>query len=373
MQMIRIKLSALWATVNLKILIADISGFIHSGTLQTTLNSDVGSQDTISVEALTMQAVVREQYGSPAVLRLEEVQKPTPKPNEVLIRVHAASPNVADLYMLRGQPFMLRLVYGLFRPKIRVLGTAVAGRVEAVGAGVTRFNKGDEVFADLSGCGLGGFAEYACVLEGVLARMPANVGFAQAAAVPLAGVTALQALRDKGRVGAGHAVLIYGASGGVGSFAVQLAKHFGAEVTAVCSTRKIDLVRSLGADRVIDYTVEDFTSGGTRYDLILAVNGDRSIREYQRALKPNGTCVVVGGSLRQIFAGMLLGPLLGGRQKFASLTAKPSAADLELLGGLLEARKITPVIDRSFSLSEVPQALQYLAEGRAKGKVVITI
>ncbi len=330
-------------------------------------------QDTINVEALTMQAVVRERYGSPAVLKLKDVQKPTPKAGEVLIRVHAASPNAADLHLLRGQPFMLRLVYGLLRPRIRVLGTAVAGRVEAVGAGVTRFEKGDKVFADLSGCGMGGFAEYACTPEKVLARMPDNLGFAEAAAVPLAGVTALQALRDKGRVGAGQKVLIYGASGGVGTFAVQLAKHFGAEVTAVCSTRKAELVRSLGVDRVIDYMLEDFTSGDTRYDLILAVNGDRSIREYKRALSPNGTCVVVGGSLRQIFAGMLLGPLLGGRQTFASLIATPSATDLELLRGLLETRKIASVIDRSYTLSEVPQALQYLAEGRAKGKVVINI
>jgi NADPH:quinone reductase-like Zn-dependent oxidoreductase len=331
------------------------------------------SHDTINVEALTMQAVVREQYGSPAVLRLEEVQKPTPKRGEVLIRVRAASPNVADLYLLRGQPFMLRLAYGLFRPRIRVLGTAVAGRVEAVGAGVTRFHVGDEVFADLSGCGMGGFAEYACTPEKVLARMSTNVGFAQAAALPLAGVTALQALRDKGRVRAGQKVLIHGASGGVGTFAVQLAKHFGAKVTAVCSTRKADLVRSLGADQVIDYTLEDFADSGTRYDLILAINGDRSISDYKRALGPNGTCVVVGGSLRQIFGSMLLGPLLGGRQKFATLTATPSAADLELLRGLLEARRIAPVIDRTYRLSEVPEALQYLAEGRAKGKVVITI
>jgi NADPH:quinone reductase-like Zn-dependent oxidoreductase len=331
------------------------------------------NQDTINVEALTMQAVVRERYGSPAVLRLEDVQKPTPKVGEVLIRVHAASPNAADLYLLRGQPFMLRLVYGLFTPKIRVLGTAVAGRVEAVGTGVTRFHVGDEVFADLSGCGMGGFAEYTCTPETVLARMPANVSFAQAAAVPLAGVTALQALRDKGRVAAGQKVLIYGASGGVGSFAVQLAKHFGARVTAVCSTRKTELVRSLGADRVIDYTLEDFTSDGTRYDLIVAVNGDRSISDYRRALNPDGTCVVVGGSLRQIFGAMLLGPLLGGQQKFSSLTATPSAADLELLRGLLETHEIAPVIDRSYRLSEVPEALQYLAEGRAKGKVVIAI
>jgi NADPH:quinone reductase-like Zn-dependent oxidoreductase len=331
------------------------------------------SQDTINVDALTMWAVVREHYGSPDVLRLEDVHKPTPKPGEVLIRIHAASINAADLYLLRGQPFMVRLTYGLFRPKIRVLGTAVAGRVAAVGAGVTRFRVGDEVFADLSGCGLGGFAEYARAPERVLARMPANVGFAQAAAVPLAGVTALQALRDKGRVRVGQKVLIYSASGGVGSFAVQLAKHFRAEVTAACSTRKLEFVRSLTPDRVIDYTQEDFTSGGTRYDLILAVGGDRSIWAYKRALSSNGTCVVVGGSLRQIFTAMLLGPLLGGRQKITSLTAQPSAADLEWLGALLETRKIVPVIDRSYRLSEVPEALQYLTEGRAKGKVVITM
>ncbi len=330
------------------------------------------SQDKINAEVLTMQAVVRDCYGSSEVLRLEAIQRPTPKPGEVLIRVHAASINAADLYLLRGQPFMLRLVHGLFTPKLRVLGTAVAGRVEAVGVGVTRFQAGDAVFADLSGCGLGGFAEYACAPEKVLAHMPANVGFAQAAAVPLAGVTALQALR-KGRVRAGQKVLICGTSGGVGSFALQLAKHFGAEVTAVCSTRKVEMVRSLGADRVIDYTREDFTGGDARYDLILAVNGDRSIWDYKRALEPNGTCVVVGGSLRQIFAALLLGPLLGGRQRIVSLTATPSADDLETLGGLLETRRIAPVIDRSYSLSEVPEALRYLAAGRARGKVVITV
>jgi NADPH:quinone reductase-like Zn-dependent oxidoreductase len=320
-----------------------------------------------------MQAVVRDEYGSPQVLRLEEIERPTPRASEVLIRVRAASPNAADLHLLRGQPFMLRMVYGLTTPKIRVLGSAVAGRVEAVGVNVTRFQAGDEVFADLSNSGMGGFAQYACAPEGVLAHKPANLDFTQAAAVPLAAVTALQAMRDKGRIQAGQQVLVYGASGGVGSFAVQLAKHFGAKVTAVCSTRKVELVRSLGADHVVDYRLEDFTGGSTRYDLILAVNGDRSIREYKRALSPNGTCVVVGGSLRQIFAAMLLGPLLGGRQKIVSLTATPSASDLELLRGLLEARKIAPVIDRSYRLSEVPEALQYLAEGRAKGKVIITI
>lgn len=330
-------------------------------------------QDTlIQAQSHTMKAVVRERYGPPEVLGFKEIAKPAPKDDEVLIRVQAASLNPADHHLMDGNPFFLRLAYGLFRPKSPALGADVAGRVEAVGKNVTRFKVGDEVFGDLSGVGFGSFAEYARAPERVLARKPASLTFAETAAVPMAATTALQGLR-KGQIQAGQKVLIYGASGGVGTFAVQLAKGFGAEVTAVCSTAKVDLVRSLGADRVIDYTLEDFTSGNTRYDLILAVNGDRSIREYKRALGPNGTCVVVGGSLRQIFGAMLLGPLLGGRQKFASLLATPSATDLELLRGLLEARKIAPVIDRSYSLSEVPEALKYLAEGHAKGKVVITI
>ena len=330
-------------------------------------------QDTlIQAQSHTMKAVVRERYGPPEVLGFKEIAKPAPKDDEVLIRVQAASLNPADHHLMDGNPFFLRLAYGLFRPKSPALGADVAGRVEAVGKNVTRFKVGDEVFGDLSGVGFGSFAEYARAHERVLARKPASLTFAETAAVPMAATTALQGLR-KGQIQAGQKVLIYGASGGVGTFAVQLAKGFGAEVTAVCSTAKVDLVRSLGADRVIDYTLEDFTSGNTRYDLILAVNGDRSIREYKRALGPNGTCVVVGGSLRQIFGAMLLGPLLGGRQKFASLLATPSATDLELLRGLLEARKIAPVIDRSYSLSEVPEALKYLAEGHAKGKVVITI
>lgn len=330
-------------------------------------------QDTlIQAQSHTMKAVVRERYGPPEVLGFKEIAKPAPKDDEVLIRVQAASLNPADHHLMDGNPFFLRLAYGLFRPKSPALGADVAGRVEAVGKNVTRFKVGDEVFGDLSGVGFGSFAEYARAPERVLARKPASLTFAETAAVPMAATTALQGLR-KGQIQAGQKVLIYGASGGVGTFAVQLAKGFGAEVTAVCSTAKVDLVRSLGADHVVDYTQEDATASGPRYGLILAVNGDRSIREYKRALGPNGTCVVVGGSLRQIFGAMLLGPLLGGRQKFASLLATPSATDLELLRGLLEARKIAPVIDRSYSLSEVPEALKYLAEGHAKGKVVITI
>lgn len=323
----------------------------------------------------TMKAVVRDQYGPPEVLRLEEVEKPVPKDDEVLIRVQAASLNAADQHLMRGKPFFLRLAYGLFKPKSRVLGADIAGRVEAVGRSVERFRPGDEVFGDLSGCGLGGFAEYACAPERVLAPKPASLSFQEAAAVPLAATTALQGLRDKGRIRVGQKVLIYGASGGVGTFAVQLAKAYGAEVTAVCSSANVELARSLGADYVIDYTQEDFARRGQHYDLILAVNGDRSIWDYKRALTRGGTCVLVGGSLRQIFQGMLLGPLAatGGRQKIVNLLARPRADDLAYLGELLEAKKVVPVLDRQYSLKEVPQALHYLGQGHAKGKVILTV
>jgi NADPH:quinone reductase-like Zn-dependent oxidoreductase len=329
---------------------------------------------TIDAERRTMTAVVREQYGSAEALRLTELDQPVPSDDEVLVRVHAASLNAADGYLLRGKPFVLRLSYGLFRPKVPVLGSDIAGRVEAVGSNVTRFQPGDDVFGDLSSSGLGGFAECARAPERILARKPASLSFSEAAAVPMAATTALQGLR-KGQIGAGQKVLIHGASGGVGTFAVQLARVLGAEVTAVCSTAKVELMRSLGADYVIDYTKQDFVQSNQRYDLILAVNGDRSIREYQRALSPNGICVLVGGSMRQIFQAMLLGPLvtLGSKQKIINLLAQPNAEDLAYIGALLDDRSIIPVIDRSYTLSEVPQALQYLAEGRAKGKVIITV
>jgi NADPH:quinone reductase-like Zn-dependent oxidoreductase len=278
---------------------------------------------------MRMKAIVYTKYGSPDVLQLKEVERPTPKDGEVLVNVHAASVNAADGHLLKGRPFLLRLEYGLLKPTRQILGSDIAGRVEAVGKNVREFQPGDEVFGDLSGCGLGGFAEYVAVPEHVVAPKPENMTFEQAAAVPMAAVTALQGLRDKGQLQPGQKVLIHGASGGVGTFAVQIAKAFNAEVTAVCSTRNVDMVRSLGADHVIDYTREDFTKNGQRYDLILAANGDRSIFDYKRALASRGRYVAVGGSMTQIFQAMLLGPLLSrsGSQKMGNVLARPNKRD----------------------------------------------
>ena len=322
-----------------------------------------------------MKAVVYTKYGSPDVLQLKEVEKPTPKDGEVLIRIHAASANAADRHLLRGDPFLLRFAYGLLKPKWQILGSDIAGRVEAVGKNVREFQPGDEVFGDLSGCGLGGFAEHVAVPEHVVAPKPENMTFEQAAAVPMAAVTALQGLRDKGQIQPGQKVLIHGASGGVGTFAVQIAKAFRAEVTAVCSTRKVDLVRSIGADHVIDYTQEDFTKNGQRYDLILAANGNRSMFEYKRALAPTGRYVVTGGSMAQLFQAMLLGPLLStaGRQNMGNVLARPNQEDLACMKELLEAGKVIPVIDRCYPLSETAEAIRYLEAGHARGKVVITV
>ena len=322
-----------------------------------------------------MKAVVYTKYGSPDVLQLKEVEKPTPKDNEVLIRIHAASANAADWHLLRGDPFLLRLGYGLLKPNTTILGADIAGRVEAVGNNVTQFQPGDEVFGDLSGCGLGGFAEYVSVPEHAVISKPASMTFEEAAAVPMAAVTALQGLRDKGQIQPGHKVLIHGASGGVGTFAVQIAKAFRAEVTAVCSTRKVDLVRSIGADHVIDYTQEDFTKNGQRYDLILAANGNRSMFEYKRALAPTGRYVVTGGSMAQLFQAMLLGPLLStaGRQNMGNVLARPNQKDSACMKELLEAGKVIPVIDRCYPLSETAEAIRYLEAGHARGKVVITV
>jgi len=322
-----------------------------------------------------MKAVVYTKYGSPDVLQLKEVEKPTPKDNEVLIRIHAASANAADWHLLRGDPFLLRLGYGLLKPNNTILGADIAGRVEAVGNNVTQFQPGDEVFGDISGCGLGGFAEYVSVPEHAVISKPASMTFEEAAAVPMAAVTALQGLRDKGQIQPGQKVLIHGASGGVGTFAVQIAKAFRAEVTAVCSTRKVDLVRSIGADHVIDYTQEDFTKNGQRYDLILAANGNRSMFEYKRALAPTGRYVVTGGSMAQLFQAMLLGPLLStaGRQNMGNVLARPNQKDLACMKELLEAGKVIPVIDRCYPLSETAEAIRYLEAGHARGKVVITV
>jgi NADPH:quinone reductase-like Zn-dependent oxidoreductase len=325
---------------------------------------------------ITMKAIIRTEYGSPDVLELSDVEKPAPRDDEVLVKVHASSVNAADRHLLRGDPFLVRLmVGGLLTPNLKVLGADIAGRVEAVGGTAKRFRPGDEVFGDLSDCGWGAFAEYACARENALALKPANLSFAEAAAVPLAGVTALQGLRDSGRIRAGQKVLVNGASGGVGTFAVQIAKSFGADVTGVCSTSKADLVRSIGADRVIDYTKEDFTRKGERYDLILAANGYHSIFDYRRALDPEGIYVAIGGTMPQNFQAMLLGPWISGtgKQKMGSMLTRPNPKDLIFLKGLLESGKIKPVIDRRYGLSKTAEALRYLEEGHARGKIVITV
>jgi NADPH:quinone reductase-like Zn-dependent oxidoreductase len=321
-----------------------------------------------------MKAMVYTEYGPPEVLRLEEVEKPTPSENDVLVKVLSASVNYGDWSLLRGEPFLVRLmVGGLLKPKNTILGADIAGRVEAVGPNVTQFRPGDEVFGDISACGFGGFADYVAVPEGVLAPKPANVTFEQAAAVPMAAVVALQGLRDKGQIQSGQKVLINGASGGIGTFAVQIAKAFGAEVTGVCSTRNLELVRSVGADRVIDYTREDFAQEGQGYDLIVATAGYRSIFDYHRALCPGGRYVATGGSLAQVFQPMLLGPFVSmtGSKKIGNLSAHPDQRDLVLIKELVEAGKVTPVIDRCYPLGEVAEALRYYGQGRSRGKVVI--
>lgn len=322
-----------------------------------------------------MKAIVRTRYGSPDVLQLKEVEKPVPKDGEVLVQVHAASVNALDWHLMRGQPFLARTGGGLRNPKDQRLGVDLAGRVEAVGANVTRFQVGDEVF----GRGRGAFAEYACAREGALEVKPASITFEAAAAVPIAALTALQGLRDKGQLQPGQQVLINGASGGVGTFAVQIAKALGAEVTAVCSTRNVDMAHEIGADHVIDYTREDFTRKGQRYDLILGVNGYHPISAYRRALRPNGVYVMVGASnahlMQALLQVMFLGPVISraGRRKVRFVTAKITHEDLVFVKELLESGKIVPVIDRRYPLNETAEAIRYVEAGHAKGKVVITI
>lgn len=322
-----------------------------------------------------MKAIVNNTYGSPDVMQLREVEKPAPGDNEVLIRIVATGLNAADWHILRADPFLTRFMSGLLRPKTTILGADVAGRVEAVGARVARFRPGDAVFGDLSGNGFGGLAEFVCAPEGVLAQKPANLTFSQAAAVPMAAVTALQGLRDVGGIRPGQRVLINGASGGVGTFALQIAKSFGAEVTAVCSPSKMDTARALGADHVIDYTTEEFTRSGQTYDLILAANGNRSLADYDRALSSAGTLVVAGGAMSQVFQAILLGRWRSksGGKTFRSHTASPNQADLIFVKELIEAGKVTPVVDRCYPLDEAPEAMRYLEAGHARGKVVITV
>lgn len=321
-----------------------------------------------------MNAIVQYKYGSPDVLELQEVDKPVLEDDRVLVRVHAASVNPYDWHMMRAIPHFVRLQAGLRRPKKVIQGADVAGRVEAVGKDVTRFQPGDEVFGMCDGA----FAEYVSASEGSIALKPTNVSFEQAAAVPMAGTTALQALR-KGRIESGAKVLISSASGGVGTFAVQIAKSFGAEVTGVCSPRNADVVRSFGTDHVIDYTREDFTQCGECYDLIFDSVGTRSLSAYRRVLSPEGIYVSIGA----VQMGDWLGPVtfiskillasVVGRQKMVLIVASTSSDDLVVLKELIEAGDVTPVIDRSYTLSEVPDAMRYLEEGHAQGKVIISV
>lgn len=322
-----------------------------------------------------MKAIVYYRYGSADVLELTDVDTPAVTDDGVLLRIRAASANPLDWHFMRGQPYIMRSQSGLRGPKRHFLGNDVAGEVEAVGKSVTRFRPGDEVFGDVSGS----YAEYAGVSEDLLAMKPANLTFEQAAAVPVAGITALQGLRDHGRIQPGQRVLIVGAGGGVGTFAVQLAKEFGAHVTGVCSATKVELVRSLGADRVIDYTTSDFARSGERYDLILQLAGTLSPSACRRALTSKGTLLLSSGEsngrwigpVGRIIKAVVLSPFVS--QRLVSFLAKRSTADLDVLKELIEAGKVTPVIDRTYPLSEVPEAIRYLEQGHARGKVVITI
>jgi NADPH:quinone reductase-like Zn-dependent oxidoreductase len=320
-----------------------------------------------------MKAIVRDRYGPPDVLHLADVPVPALRDGDVLVRVHAASANAGDWHLLRGTPLPFRLVAGLRVPRFRIIGTDIAGRVEAIGRNVTQFRPGDEVFGELSRCGFGAYAEFAAAPEKALALKPASLSFEEAATLPTAGCTAIQGLR-KGRIQPAQQVLIHGASGGVGTFAVQIAKAFGTEVTAVCSTRNVDVVRSIGAHHVIDYMKDDFATHDQRYDLILATNGDRSIWDYRRALTADGCYAMTGGSNRQLTEALLFGPLLSmGRRQFGNVLVKPNQADLLVLKELCETGKVRPVIDRRFPLSEVSSAVRYVEDGHARGKVVVTV
>lgn len=320
-----------------------------------------------------MKAILYPRYGPPDVLELREVEKPVPKEDQVLVRVHAASANAADWRRFASLGLLPRLMGGgLLTPKDPRIGVDIAGKVEAVGSNVTEFKAGDEIF----GLAPGAFAEYACANRRKVALKPANLSFAAAAAIPVAALTALQGLRDKGRVQPGQRVLIYGAGGGVGTFAVQVAKALGAEVTAVCGPHNVEVMRSLGADHVVDYSKTDALNSGRRYDLILAVNGDRPILHYRRALSPKGIYLAAGGSLSQILSSVVLGPALsqGGGKKMGFMgIAQANQTDLDHIRQMTEAGKLMPVIDRTYPLSQTAEAIRYLVQEHARGKVIITI
>jgi NADPH:quinone reductase-like Zn-dependent oxidoreductase len=320
-----------------------------------------------------LKAVVFTRYGSPDVLEFAEVDQPIPKDDEVLIEVRAVSINDWDWGLLQGTPFVNRLLYGLLKPKKRILGSDIAGRIAAVGKNVKRFQPGDEVFGDLSG-EWGGFAEYVCAREKALALKPATMSFAEAAAIPQAAMLAVQGLRDKGQIRPGERLLINGAGGGVGTFAVQIAKSYGAEVTGVDSTAKLDLLGSMGFDHIIDYTQTDFTRNGRRYDLILDVKTNRSVFDYARALDLNGRYVTVGGSMARLFQLLILRPWISmfSKKKFHVVALKLNK-DLAYMNELFEAGKVRPVIDGPYKLSEAPEAMRYFGEAKHKGKIVITV
>jgi NADPH:quinone reductase-like Zn-dependent oxidoreductase len=338
-------------------------------------NSACGPAPAASSESESMKAIVYRCYGSPDVLEIEDIKKPTPADDEVLVKVHAAAVNPLDWHFMRGTPYFLRLMSGLGAPDYTGLGVDFAGTVEAVGANVKRFKPGDEVFGGVKGA----FAEYVIAGEDeALTMKPINVSFEQAASAPIAAITALQALRDTGKLEPGQKVLINGASGGVGTFAVQIAKSFGAEVTGVCSTRNIEMVRSIGADHVFDYTIEDYTESGDQYDLIIDMVGNHSLTANRHALKPNGIYVTVGGGKGNWIGPMLspikalaLSPFVD--QKFVLLLADLQKDDLAILGDLMQAGKVTPVIDSRYRLSEVPAAIQHSEDGHARGKIIIDL
>ena len=324
-----------------------------------------------------MKALFYTTYGSPDVLQVREVAKPTPADHEILVKAHAAAANPLDWHFLRGSPFFMRFASGLTKPEHPLLGADVAGTVEAVGRQVTQFKPGDAVFGEISATGLGTFAEYVCGPAESFVLKPKNLSFVEAASVPVVGFTALQGLRDRGKVQRGQSVLINGASGGVGSFAVQVAKAFGAEVTGVCSSRNLELVRSIGADHVIDYTQADFTRSGQTYDLIYDAVGNRALFDYKRALKPQGRCVIAGFTtflrlLEHGLGGALLSRM-GGQQLGLMGSAQARHHDLLTLKALLETGRVKPVIDRTYPLAEGAAAIRYLETGRARGKVIITI
>jgi NADPH:quinone reductase-like Zn-dependent oxidoreductase len=331
----------------------------------------------VTAKVATMKAIVHDEYGEAEdVLRVEEIDRPVIGDDEVLLRVHAAGVDRGVWHLMTGLPYPVRLAgYGVRAPKTRVRGREVAGRVEAVGKDVTTLRPGNEVF----GIGEGSFAEYARATQDKLAPKPANLTFEQAAAVPVSALTALQGLRDRGQLQPGQKVLVIGASGGVGTFAVQIAKAFGADVTGVCGTTKVDLVRSLGVDHVIDYTREDITDSGQRYDVVLDTGGNRSLTHLRRTLTPRGTLVIVGGEMggrwldgsdRQLRA-LMLSPFVG--QKLGTFICSENAKDLMVLTELIESGQVTPVIDKTYPLSETPAAVQYMTEGHARGKVVINV